>query len=190
MGVERKCFRRIKESDLEMIMNWRMRPEITKYMYTDPQLTIEDQRKWFEKISNEDNSFYWIFEVEEKAVGLVSFVDWDKDNSIIHTGGYIAEKEGRTLHNIIDMNMNIYNYIFSVLNINKAAFEIMSNNMSQVQWMKRIGATLEGVLRQAIKKNGAYYDLYLLSFLKEEWPSICSKTRFNNIEIERLYDSY
>ena len=88
------------------------------------------------------------------------------------------------------MNMNIYNYIFSVLNINKAAFEIMSNNMSQVQWMKRIGATLEGVLRQAIKKNGAYYDLYLLSFLKEEWPSICSKTRFNNIEIERLYDSY
>lgn len=184
MKGQKKIFRKIKESDLETIMNWRMRPDITKFMYTDPKLTIEGQRKWYEKISNEEDTFYWLFDVDGKAVGLVSLVDWDKDNSIIHTGGYIAEKEGRTLQNIIDMNMNLYDFVFSELGVNKAAFEIMDNNLSQVQWMKRIGATQEGVSRQAINKKGKYYDLYLLSFLKQEWDSVLKRNKFNKVEIE------
>ena len=177
-------FRKIREDDLEMIMNWRMRPDITKYMYTDPKLTIEEQRKWFQKISTEDDIFYWIFEDRGRAMGLVSLVDWDKENSIIHTGGYIAEKEGCSLQNIVNVNMNLYAYVFEVLEINKAAFEIMDNNKSQVQWMKRLGATQEGILRQAIKKKGIYYDLYLMCFLKEEWSTIISKNHFERIEIE------
>ncbi len=185
MSGQNKVFRKIRESDLEMIMNWRMRPNITKFMYTDPKLTIEDQKKWYEKITKKDDAFYWLFEVEGEPVGLVSLVDWDKVNSIIHTGGYIAEKKGRTLQNIIDMNMNLYDFVFTELGVNKAAFEIMENNMSQVQWMKRIGATIEGTLRQAIMKNGEYYDLYLLSFLKEEWETIRKKNSYNKIEIER-----
>jgi len=42
--------RQIKEEDLEMIMNWRMMPEITRYMNSDPVLTLEGQKKWFKKI--------------------------------------------------------------------------------------------------------------------------------------------
>ena len=36
--------RKIRESDLETIMNWRMDPEITRYMNTDPRLTLEGQK--------------------------------------------------------------------------------------------------------------------------------------------------
>ena len=31
--------REIREEDLEMIMNWRMDPEVTRYMNTNPRLT-------------------------------------------------------------------------------------------------------------------------------------------------------
>jgi len=182
--AENRRFRKITESDLETIMNWRMRPDITKYMYTDPKLTINDQKKWFSKISADKNSFYWIYEESGKAMGLVSLVDWDKGNSVIHSGGYIAEKEGRTLKNIVDVNMNMYDYVFNVLGVNKAAFEIMDHNVGQIQWMKRLGATQEGVLRQAIKKDKKFYDLYLFSFLREEWDGVLRKNRFNKFEIE------
>ena len=37
--------RKIQEKDLEKLMQWRMRPDITKYMNTDPKLTIEGQKK-------------------------------------------------------------------------------------------------------------------------------------------------
>jgi len=178
-------FRKIREDDLETIMNWRMRPDITKFMYTDPKLTLEGQKKWFEKISSEEDTFYWLVEYNGKSCGLTSLVDWDKKNSIIHTGGYIADKAARSLQNIVDVNMNTYNFIFSVLGINKAAFEIMDNNTSLAQWMRRMGATQEGISRQAINKNGKYYDLYLMSFIKDEWEDIKKKNRYNRIEIER-----
>lgn len=179
-----KKLRKIRESDLETLMRWRMRPDITVYMYTDPQLTMDSQRKWFQKVSKDQDSFYWIFEIDGKPLGLISLVDWDRGNNIIHTGGYIAEQEGRTLQNIVDVNMNLYAYAFEVLKVNKAAFEIMDNNMSQVQWMKRLGAFQEGISRQAIFKNGKYYDLYLLSFLRDEWEIAVQKNKFERFEIE------
>lgn len=37
-------FRRIQECDLELLRQWRMQPDITKYMNTDPQITVEDQK--------------------------------------------------------------------------------------------------------------------------------------------------
>ncbi|RKX41786.1 MAG: UDP-4-amino-4,6-dideoxy-N-acetyl-beta-L-altrosamine N-acetyltransferase, partial [Thermotogae bacterium] len=52
--------KRITENDLELIMNWRMLPEVTKYMYTDPNLTMEDQIKWFKKISSDSTTSYWL----------------------------------------------------------------------------------------------------------------------------------
>ena len=42
MGV---TLRDIRESDLENIMAWRMAPEITRYMNTNPRLTMKKQRE-------------------------------------------------------------------------------------------------------------------------------------------------
>ena len=39
--------REIAEEDLELIMKWRMSEDVTKYMNTNPKLTIEDQKKEF-----------------------------------------------------------------------------------------------------------------------------------------------
>lgn len=43
--------RKVTEGDLEQIMRWRMDPEITRYMNTDPKLTLEGQKKWLPKCS-------------------------------------------------------------------------------------------------------------------------------------------
>ena len=44
--------RKVTEGDLEQIMRWRMDPEITRYMNTDPKLTLEGQKKWFAKMQH------------------------------------------------------------------------------------------------------------------------------------------
>ncbi|MEE3392300.1 MAG: UDP-4-amino-4,6-dideoxy-N-acetyl-beta-L-altrosamine N-acetyltransferase [Lachnospiraceae bacterium] len=179
-----KRFRKIREEDLPMIMDWRMRPNITKYMYTDPKLTLEGQKKWFEKISADSNSFYWIFEVDGAPMGVENLADWDRKNNSIHSGGYIAEASGRGLENVLDVNMNLFNYAFEVLKVNRLAAEIMDNNMSQLSWMKRFGFKEEGVGRQEIIKDGRTFDIYHLSILASEWPEVIKKVHFNRIEIE------
>lgn len=177
-------FRQITEDDLPIIMKWRMAPEITKFMCTDPQLTLDDQKRWFERIKKEEDSFYWVYEVDGKPAGLVSLVGWDRKNSVIHSGAYIAEAEARTLQNIVDENMNLFAIPFERLGINRLAIEIMSNNTGMMKWAMRFGATKEGVLREAIHKNGEIYDLHLFSILAKDWPEIKKKVHYNPLEIE------
>jgi len=178
------CFRKIRETDLETIMNWRMRPDITKFMYTDPVLTLEDQKRWFRKISAQSDSFYWVVELDGMAAGLVNLLEWDSSAKLVRSGGYIAEHSVRTLQNIRDVNMNLYDYAFNVLGAEKATFEIMDNNISQVQWMKRIGAKVVGIDEKAICKNDVFYDLYLMELTKSDWEKVAAKCKFVKYEIE------
>ena len=62
--------RRITEQDLFMIMNWRMSPEVTEYLYTDPQLTLEQQRKWYEENEGNDAIIYYstLFVIQNRVV--------------------------------------------------------------------------------------------------------------------------
>ncbi len=184
MENENAKFRKVRETDLETIMLWRMSPNITNFMTTDPKLTMEDQYRWFDKIQSEEDTFYRVFEVDSKPAGLVSLTGWDKHNNIIHSGSYIAEQSARTLQNILDMNMNLFDYAIESLKVNKISIEILGNNMSQVRWIKRMGAVQEGIARQAILKNGEYYDLYLLGILSSEWEGIKGKVHFNKILVE------
>ena len=57
--------RKIRETDLEKIMKWRMSPEVTKYMFTDPKLTMEKQVIWYNKIQNNEACQYWIILFDE-----------------------------------------------------------------------------------------------------------------------------
>lgn len=182
-STDTKC-RKIKECDLEMIMNWRMLPEITKYMNTDPVLTLEGQKRWFEKISMSENEFHWILETENIPVGVVNAVNWDKNANIIHTGVYIAVKEKRSIKLIADLQLSLYEFVFDVLGVNKIAQEVLGNNLSVVKLNERLGATKEGVLRQAVKKGDEYFDLYVLGILREEWPAIKQKIKYEKIEFE------
>lgn len=177
-------FRKIKEDDLEMVMNWRMQPDVTMYMSTDPKLTIEKQRQWFEKISGQNDSFYWIVEADERPCGVVCLHDWDKVNEIVYGGSYIAEKDCRTLRNILDMHMNLYAYAIEKLKVNRYPIDVLGNNQGQLQWIERFGAKKEGVLRQAVKKNGVYYDVHMFSILASEWDDILSRVKFQRADIE------
>ena len=183
--------RKIREDDLEMVMNWRMLQEVTKYMLTDPVLTIEGQRKWFEKIKEQYNkpiyereSFHWILEVDEVPVGVVSMIGWDKNNSIIHTGEYLAVKEKSSIKFIIDLHYSMNEFAFDTLGVNKIAFEIMSNNKGVMRLNKRFGAHEDGVMRQEVFKYGEYLDLHLFSILKNEWNELKNKTKYDKIEFE------
>ena len=50
--IHARC-RKILEDDLEMLMHWRMRPDITYYMNSDPRLTMRDQEKWYGQIQED-----------------------------------------------------------------------------------------------------------------------------------------
>ena len=65
--------RKINESDLNLIMEWRMKPEVTRFMYTDPVLTIEHQKAWFREVVQDTKNYIRIINYENLFAAFPEF---------------------------------------------------------------------------------------------------------------------
>lgn len=176
--------RKIKEEDLEMIMNWRMKPEVTKYMYTDPVLTLEKQKKWFEKIQRSQEDLYWIIEIDEGPVGLISLNNIDYQNYQCSWAYYIGEDKarGKGLGTILECN--IYNYVFDHLKLNKLWCEVFTFNEKVIAIHQKFGSEIEGEFKDHIFKNGVFYNVVRMAITKTKWDRIKSQYTYDKAIIE------
>ncbi|MEA3457935.1 MAG: UDP-4-amino-4,6-dideoxy-N-acetyl-beta-L-altrosamine N-acetyltransferase [Candidatus Thermoplasmatota archaeon] len=177
--------KRITPDEIEKIMEWRTSPEVTAYMYTDPKLIIEDQKKWFEKISNEPTVSYWIIVVGGVDVGVINLYDIDQHNKRCFWAYYIGEPSVRGKGISIHLECNIYDYVFFELGLNKLCGEVLEFNDTVVQIHKRFGSEIEGIFKQHIYKNGKFLDVVRMAILKEKWNKIRSQYKYKKISIEK-----
>jgi UDP-4-amino-4,6-dideoxy-N-acetyl-beta-L-altrosamine N-acetyltransferase len=159
----------LREEHLAQVLIWRTRPDITRFMNTDPKLTLEDQKKWFDKISNDPSQKNWIIYVDDIPSGLINIFDIDRVNNRCSWGYYIAKLEVRSLKLAMFLEWNLYDYVFNVMKLNKLCNETFVLNENVIKLHKLCGSSEDGVLRQHIFKNGEYYDVSVGSILAAEW---------------------
>ena len=169
-------WRKLREEYLEVVRQWRMREDITRGMYTDPVITPEQQQQWFKQISADPTQMHWVVLRDAKPIGLTSISAASQVHKCCQTGGYIAED--RDFAAVIAVEYGLLKVAFDVLGMNRVQAEVLSNNMRIVKMHEMEGYTTEGVLRQAVCKNGQYYDIYVQSMLREEW--LAGKMRYQS----------
>jgi hypothetical protein len=174
--------RPIYEEELEMIMQWRMMPEITKFMYTDPQLTLEGQQKWYQSLQTRKDMIVFMIEVDQIPSGVLSITDIDYTNKRCSWGYYMAVKENRSFTLAIALEWNLYDYVFDVLGMNKLEGEIFSFNKPVIRIHEMCGSKVEGIKREHILKDGQFYDVTITGILKQDWYAMKSKFDYEQIE--------
>jgi hypothetical protein len=181
MGIK---LRKIKEKDLKMIMDWRTSPHITKYMYTDPNLTLEKQKKWFNNILNSEKVIYWVISCDNNDVGLLNLYDIDYKNKKCGWAYYIADKNFRGKGLSKNLELNLYKFVFETLGLNKLWCEVFSFNDKVIILHKLYGSEKEAIFKDHIYKNGEFHDVVRLAILKNKWFKIKDNYNFENIDIE------
>ncbi len=161
--------KRLRSEDLEMVMEWRMLPYVTRFMNTDPELTIEKQIKWFENISKQNDQIKWIINLDSRPIGLIEVFDIDRINSRCSWGYCIPEKEARSLSLAMYLEWNLYDYVFDVLKLHKLCNETFVKNSQVVKLHSLCGSKEEGIMREHVFKKGEYYDVSIGSILSYEW---------------------
>lgn len=174
----------LREEHLPQVMMWRMRPDITRYMNTDPKLTLESQKKWFEKISSDSSQRNWIIYVDDTASGFINVVNIDVQNRRCNWGYYIANLEVRSLKLAMYLEWNLYDYVFKTLKLNKLCNETFVLNEQVIQLHKLCGGKEDGIMRQHIYKNGKYYDISIGSILADEWFEKQKKIQYEHFIFE------
>lgn len=175
--------RKIYEKDLEMIMHWRMQPEVTRYMYTDPVLTIDIQKSWYRNIVQNEQNYIRIINFNEIDIGLYSLTEVKKKGNCFWAY-YIANTsfQGMGLGKIIECNN--YDYAFEQLDVHKVSCEVFAFNEKVVSIHKKYGAQIEGVFKEHIGKNNEYFDIVRMAILKNEWLNIRNNIVYEKCIIE------
>lgn len=160
-------FIKLRESHLEQVLEWRTREDVTKFMNTDIDKDMDKQRVWFKKISESQTDKYWLIEIKDISIGLISLNDIDSINKRASWGYYIGEEEYRLYGGIIPTYF--YNYIFSKYDFHKIIAEVMDGNENVLKLNTLHGYRLVGIYKDHICKNGSFFDINVLELLRDDW---------------------
>ena len=184
MGI---TVRAIRDDDLEKIMNWRMRPDITKYMNTNPRLTLEGQKKWLSDISTDPKVKYWIIEIEGIASGVINLADIDRERKTASWAYYIGEKELRSFDVAISLEMSLYDYVFEELEFVELHNEVFSLNKGVIKIHCLCGNRIVDEVKGKVVKEGISYDVTHLSITAGEWKSIKPDMEYEKVSFVESY---
>jgi len=160
-------FRKITEEDLELILEWRTSEHVTKYMYTDIDKNIDNQRKWFDIISKDRTQCYWMIHHKETPIGIISLSNIDLRNKKAMLGFYIGDLN----YSIIAGRIHpyLYNFAFFEFGLNKLCAEVMDGNDSIMKMHLYYGFSHAGTFKEHIYKNNRYYNVEYYELLSSTW---------------------
>lgn len=162
----------LEEEHLELVRNWRNSEDVTKYMYDEKYITVEQQTIWFNKVKTATDSKYWIIEFNNKKLGLASITSIDKVLQSCYWAFYLGDTSVRGGGIGAKVEYNVIEYVFSVLNLNKLRCEVFKSNDKVIKMHEKYGFRREAYYREHCIKGSEKLDVVGLALLKSEWNQI------------------
>lgn len=173
--------RSIEESDLENIMRWRMDEDITRYMNTNPKLTLQGQKKWLASIRQNPDVKYWLIMVDGQDAGVISINGLTDPNGNLCWAYYVGEKRLRGIKTALALEMSLYDYIFDELHKNALYGDIFTLNQGVIKLHLLCGSEIVEEKRNYVCKEGVYYDVTFMRMTKERWQEIRHAKKYEKI---------
>ncbi|OGD86898.1 hypothetical protein A2164_01015 [Candidatus Curtissbacteria bacterium RBG_13_35_7] len=160
--------RPIEEKDLEWIRKLRNDESTWSQLGTFKFIYEVTQKNWFKDLKKRDDSEYLVFCNSKSNLGLVRLTEIDRGNRSMCVGGdIILEKRGKGLSKI--MYRLIFKVGFDLLGMNRLWLNVLETNKKAIYIYKKNGFRGEGILREAIYRNGKFYNYFLMSILAKEY---------------------
>jgi UDP-4-amino-4,6-dideoxy-N-acetyl-beta-L-altrosamine N-acetyltransferase len=166
-------FRLMMESDLEQVPTWRCSPDVTRYMVSDPEYNLDNQRRWFEKVNGQSSAKYSIIQMDKEPIGVLNLIDIDQIHRRCSIGYYIGEPKHRSIGFMIPPY--VYNYVFNILKMHKIYGEVLSGNTNLLKMHQMHGWREIGVWKEHVYKYGRFHDVHLVELLEPSWAALSSK---------------
>jgi len=159
-------FREIKISDAKTILNWRRKPRITNYQFTDIKNSLGLQKKWILDSFKKKNYYHWIILYKKKPVGFFSINNLDLKKLETTWSWYIGHEKYLALGGYIPPFF--YNWSFQKLKIKKINAYVFLDNSNVIKIHKFHGyKTLKKIY--VIKKSNKKIKYIKMILYKSKW---------------------
>lgn len=172
--------RPIEKEDLDFVRGLINDPEMERTVvgWAWP-LSRKDEEQWYASFRNSESSLRYIIETEDDGlVGLTGLANIDWKNGSAKGAGIRVRSGVQTRGIATDAYMTMFKFAFDELRLNRVSTSAFDDNIASLGFQEKCGCKREGVIRQAIFKNGAYKNLILMGILAEEYREHTKKINY------------
>lgn len=166
MEIVVRCF---NDTDISTRVEWINNPLINNTMFFELPATIDNTKKWFQNnIDNKNRVDFSFFDSEDVCIAMGGFTSISKEHS--NAEFYVMVNpllQGKGIGKKVSEWM--YNYAFSVLNLNKIYLYTNDDNIAAYSIYEKYSFQLEGILRMHKYKNGKFQNRRFYGLLRSEW---------------------
>ena len=172
--TENLTIRDVCFSDYEYFARWEVDPDMTRYFSLDSDRTYEDVvTEGFRFRADESVSDLTITrKADGEPLGriIISRIDEHSkslDITKIYVGG---ERRGTGIGS--EAMIGLMKYLFEERGLHRVTLDYYTGNTRARDLYRKLGFVDEGVARESTCKDGKYYDLNLMSMLRDEYFAI------------------
>ena len=166
---EKPYIRPLESHDLPMVLVWRNDPRIRSCMLTQHEISLDEHRTWFSRVSNDETRRQLIVEDQGGPIGFVQFsgvMEGGISEWSFHTAPNSKKGSGKKL------GIAALNYAFEVLKLHKVCGQVLISNRASLAFHARLGFVKEGVLREQCFVNGVYLSMICFGLITKEWGEL------------------
>jgi RimJ/RimL family protein N-acetyltransferase len=171
---QRVVLRRHRPDNLRTFMRWYSDPEVARLTrYQQTPLSADDvQRFFYSRIMGSDFLAMAIHIRDgERLIGTCAFSQLDGDNGSTLYHITIGEPDAWGKGYGTEATQLMLGHAFTRLALHRVALTVFEFNSRAIRSYEKSGFTIEGRARQAIFRDGRFWDEIHMSVLLEEWEA-------------------
>ena len=118
----------LTEDKIEMVRQWRNDPKIQQYMEYRDEITPEMQAKWFKKLNNGKDNFYFIIKYKGEEIGLIIVKDVDYEKKSSESGVFMYDDKYLNTDISYRAHIVMFDYMFDVVGLQTIYSHMLKSN--------------------------------------------------------------
>lgn len=163
--------RALEPSEAEALWRWNHDPEVMRWMHDGYAQSVAQVRKSMEeRPRNTYGDVLYGIEVlsDARLIGLVRLRDTEPELGIAELDIYLGEKDCWGRGYATDAMRAICRYGFQDMRLHKITLTVATENSAAHHVYQKVGFVVEGRLRQVLRRDGAWHDMFTMGLLAGE----------------------
>jgi UDP-4-amino-4,6-dideoxy-N-acetyl-beta-L-altrosamine N-acetyltransferase len=174
--------KRISGNDKASLRQWRNDPAVSKWMYTNHEISEEEHNAWFNNMLVDASKVYWTIVVDGIGVGAIFLTGVSSQRNSCEWGMYLADVGVRGKGVAKAASVLSFRYAFDDLGVDVVNCEAVIQNEVAIGLYESVGYVRTRTSADTVKRGDEMLSVVSLSLTRESWGMIESQVLQNLVE--------
>jgi RimJ/RimL family protein N-acetyltransferase len=163
--------RPLERADAPLAVAWLNDPEVSRTLRGRPPLTLRAEEEFIDRVNQSEHDLTLVIVLRDgdRPIGMTGLHAIDYRNRHASFGITIGDKNAWGKGHGTEVTRLMVRHAFWTLNLNRVWLEVFEYNPGGQRVYEKVGFRREGVLRQAVYRDGRYWDTIVMAVLRQEW---------------------